>query len=726
VTARFDTAEAPAVTGAAPPPEPAAPPSRRRGPALAFGAVMLVLLAAVLVLFSQDGRRLAGGNNVFERFTNIGLQAGQTACDRREVVPAGTGWVRLSVDRSGAGAALAMTVRDGAGRTLGRGTLAAGWAGAHVDVPVDRIARTVPDAQVCVTPRGPLALRGYGAIDDREGVAIDGQPTRETIRLSYLRAGEETWWSVIPAIVHRMGIARGRVFDGAWMFGAWLAALLAAGALAARSVVPRRGRPARRRVPGAAWLCAGCALLSGTAWAFLTPPFHVPDEVSHVAYAQYLAETGKLPRENGDLAYSPDEQQTLGVTEFYEVVGDAEARPPWTEAQDRRMDALAPLSPVGSGNAQSATSQPALYYAAQTLPYRLGGALGLGLLDRLMLMRFLSVLCAAATTLAAFLFLRETLPSRSWAWTAGGLAVALQPLFGFVSAGVQGDAALFTVSAVLLLALARAFRRGLTLRTGAVIGAAVGLGLMTKLTFAGLVPGAALGVLLLARRDRAWRALGAAAGLAVAIAAAHAVVNRLVWDRPLFGAAPPTGAAAAGAPAPSPNALELVSYVWQLYLPRLPFMTDQFPAGNPMPNLWLHGLLGRFGWLDTTWPDAVYAAGRWAFVAIAVLAAVEFVRAARRGALRGRWAELLCYATIAAGLLALIGVAGYNARLNGEPGFEQARYLLPLLPLYGAAVALAARVWGSWRGPVAAAVLIALAFGHDLLAQLLTVSRFYG
>ncbi|HWT24165.1 MAG TPA: hypothetical protein VN213_11725, partial [Solirubrobacteraceae bacterium] len=214
--------------------------------------------------------------------------------------------------------------------------------------------------------------------------------------------------------------------------------------------------------------------------------------------------------------------------------------------------------------------------------------------------------------------------------------------------------------------------------------------------------------------------------LAAVAAVAYAVVNRVVFDRPLLAGGTGVPAPPGGGPAPSLDPVTGLSYTWQLFLPRLPFMADQFPGGNPMPNLWLHGLIGRFGWLDTEWPDAVYRLGRWAFVAIAVLAAVELVRAARRGALAGRWAELLTYAAVVGGLLFLIGWAGYRAKVTGAVGFEQPRYLLPLLPLYGVAVALAARSFGSRRGPVVAAALVGLAFAHDVLAQLLTVSRFYG
>src|SRR5271156_835893 len=57
------------------------------------------------------------------------------------------------------------------------------------------------------------------------------------------------------------------------------------------------GAPGRmlRRVPRAAWACAIIATLSAACWSLVTPPFQAPDEPSHFAYVQYLAETGRLP-----------------------------------------------------------------------------------------------------------------------------------------------------------------------------------------------------------------------------------------------------------------------------------------------------------------------------------------------------------------------------------------------------------------------------------------------
>jgi 4-amino-4-deoxy-L-arabinose transferase-like glycosyltransferase len=478
--------------------------------------------------------------------------------------------------------------------------------------------------------------------------------------------------------------------------------------------------------------------LSALTWSLVTPTFHVPDEVSHFAYAQYLAETGELPRENGDLNYSPEEQTVLHHTDFYLVVGESRGRPPWTEVQDRALDDAPAADPVGTGNAQSATNNPALYYVLQTIPYHLAGWLELP--DRLMFMRLLSVLMAAVTALATFLFVREALPSTAWAWTAGGLAAALQPLFGFISSGVQSDAMLYMASALLFLALARAFRHGLTPWRGVAIAAAASLGLLSKLTFLGLLPGVLLAVGLLAWRARGtpeWPTVLRGAALATGIAAGVFLLyvgsNVALFDRPALPAI--TGSTGPGSSAPAAEAAvtqagggigERVAYVWQLYLPRLPFMSDQFPGLNPMPNLWLHGWIGRFGWLDASWPEAVYRWARWVLVLLVALAAFATGRRLLHGgAWRARWPELVSYAALVVGLLVLIGLAGHRARETGDPGFEQARYLLPLLPLYAAAVGMAARAFGRF-GPAVAAALVVAALGHAVLAELLTVSRFYG
>ena len=82
---------------------------------------------------------------------------------------------------------------------------------------------------------------------------------------------------------------------------------------------------------------------------------------------------------------------------------------------------------------------------------------------------------------------------------------------------------------------------------------------------------------------------------------------------------------------------------------------------------------------------------------IAVLAGRELYL--RRQVLRGRIGELATYVAMTLGLLILVNGNGFAVRADGSVGFEQARYLFPLLALYAAIMALAARGVGRRYGP---------------------------
>ena len=78
------------------------------------------------------------------------------------------------------------------------------------------------------------------------------------------------------------------------------------------------------------------------------------------------------------------------------------------------------------------------------------------------------------------------------------------------------------------------------------------------------------------------------------------------------------------------------------------------------------------------------------------------------------------------GVLAEIGYAGIRYRASTGFGFEQARYLFPMLALYGLFVVLVARGAGRRWAPVLGAALVLLAMAHSLFAETLTISRYYG
>jgi 4-amino-4-deoxy-L-arabinose transferase-like glycosyltransferase len=494
---------------------------------------------------------------------------------------------------------------------------------------------------------------------------------------------------------------------------------------------PRRLLATLRRVPTGAYVCALVALLNAMTWSLIVPLFQTPDEQAHVAYAQYIAEKGRPPSHGSPgQGVSEQERQLLTGLHWKEVIHRPWNRPLHSAAAHRRLERAVntPANPArqGPGGGTVINYSP-LYYTGAAVAYRLSPATDL--FDRVHAMRVFSALLAALSVFLVFLFLRELLPGTPWAWPVGALAVAFQPLFGFIGGGVNNDNLVIAAATGALLALAVCFRRGLTRRTGIALGAWVALGLLAKPSMVGLLPGILLGLAVLVLREapatRRQALIGA--GTAVAVAAIplllYAIVNTTVWDRGLF-------LAGSGAEKPgrvvyhAPNTLGgRLAYFWQFYLPRLPTMSSAFD-GYPLRDIWFNGFVGKFGGLDYGFSNWVYDLALGVFAALFILAGRELV--ACREALRRRIWELATYVVIVLGLLGLLNWLGYDLRAGRVIGFEQARYLLPLLGLYAAIIALAARGAGRRYGPAAGVVTVSIGITHSVVAMLLTMTRYYG
>jgi hypothetical protein len=210
----------------------------------------------------------------------------------------------------------------------------------------------------------------------------------------------------------------------------------------------------------------------------VTPVFHVPDETSHFAYVQYFAETGLVPNIPGGDGISQEEAAAMDAVRFNDTIGIQDQLTVFSRLQEEALDQAESggLDRASGGGIIETSGQPPLYYALGAAVYH--ASPWKGVTERILLLRLMSALLAACTTVFVFLFLRE-LFAEPWTWTVGTLAVAFQPLFGFISAGVHPDNLLFAAGAALLFGLARAFRRGLSPALGAGIGAALAVGALS-------------------------------------------------------------------------------------------------------------------------------------------------------------------------------------------------------------------------------------------------------
>jgi hypothetical protein len=490
------------------------------------------------------------------------------------------------------------------------------------------------------------------------------------------------------------------------------------------SAFARRLGQRLRLVPRAAWGCALVAFLNAACWSLVTPPLQVPDEPDHVAYVQALVETGRLPVKGAPAEFSTEEIYALndlrqGLVRFKPQVPSISSKAQQSTLGRNLAQTLPHGEPVNAG---LAADEPPLYYGLETIPYRIASAGTL--LDRIQLMRLLSAVMAGLTALFTFLFIRETLPGAPWTWIVGGLAVALAPLLGFVSGGVNPESMLAAVSAATFYALARAFRRGFTQNIAIAIGVVTAVGLLTKVNFVGLLPGLFIALLLLTIRAARMskRSAFSSAATAVSIACAPGavyVLSNVASGRPALGVI------SAAIHSQRGSLAHEISYIWQFYLPRLPGMRSYFPGILTTRQLWFNGFVGLYGWVDTVFPGWVYNV---ALVPAAIMTLL-CVRALVLGRvlLRPRVAELATYSAMIIGLMTLVGADSYTSEIYGGLGpYLEPRYFLPLIPLLGVALTLAVRGAGRRWAPAAGVLIVVMFFAHDIFSQLQAVARYYG
>jgi hypothetical protein len=686
-----------------------------RRAAACLALALVALGAALAATLAHAARHRTGTNGVWiaPEVGPVNVDSGTVLCQGDELVPAGTAAVQLAVGT--AEPRLVVTLRRH-GRVLDR-VAAPAEPREGVVATIRPPERDLDAVEVCAVSRHQeIAVpRGHTP----PGVApltVGGDPPGGSMRIDYLERDARSWAAQALTIAHRFRLGRGQWLGGwtAWLVVALLLASLGiAGGIVLRSVL--------RPLAPSAWAIAAVAVLNAAAWSFLTPAFQVPDEVAHVAYVQHIGETGGPPPRPDRVVLSPELMTTMADTRFGSIEARTLEATVWAPPQQQhlRRDLAAPLSRRPFYDVGDGEPEPPLYYLLDAIPYRL--AHGASLLDRMALMRLFSALLAGATALLCFLFVRECLPRRPWAWAVGGLAVAFTPMLGFISGGVTPDALLFAVSAALFLCLARAFRRGVTSTLALWTGGAIAAGLLTKVNLYGLVPVALVAFALAARRSEgAWNRrvaghLGRVVALGALPFAAVSALDAAAWGRPL-------AIGRAAAPESHVGLLHALSYMWQIYLPRLPGQAKAFPDAYPAYHNLFQTFVGAFGTIVVRFSGWAYTLALGAFGVVGLLAARVLV--AERVELRRRRVELCCYAGMAVGLLALIAL---STELRREiVGIVQGRYLLPLLPLFGALVALAARGAGERWGRAAGAVLVVAAVGWTLFGQLLTVAFFYG
>jgi hypothetical protein len=437
-----------------------------------------------------------------------------------------------------------------------------------------------------------------------------------------------------------------------------------------------------RRVPAPLAILLAVATIQFVAWVVVLPAFQPPDEHTHFAYTQRLLETGQRPPIDGDPPrYSPELEAAWIDAGLLPIIGNVSGRPYWTGLDERlwhQHDArLGPDARDARTGPTGASRNPPLYYAYAGIGY--AAAWDGSLFDRLFAMRMTNLPLYLLTIAMTWVLAGQVLGKALWPRTVAAGAVAVQPQFAFVVAGISPDPMLTAIWAVFTVLAVRVVQRGLTVST------AIGLGALTLASVATHPRGAPLAVLaLLAAGLGLKRRLGPISTRALALGGAvAAALLALVMAVLISRAGVLDSTEGAGF-----NPREFVSYVWQFYLPKLPFMDPAIGPDYGVQPAFVETFYGVFASLEVRWPPRVYDALALLSAAGLVALAVVVVRARR--ALR--WDVTLMLAAIPVALVVALHYAAYR-NLQIDPGNPVivGRYLFPLLPLFGLAIAVVVR-----------------------------------
>lgn len=178
--------------------------------------------------------------------------------------------------------------------------------------------------------------------------------------------------------------------------------------------------------------------IKGLVWLFFTPIFQIPDEPSHFAYVQFLAEKNRQPHPRRDVVTSEELFTVSKIVNFNWKI----AHPVWRGLPTNWVNQIEILpTPFRQQNLPNpyitSLKRPGLYYSVASLIYRVFGQQSF--LWRFFAIRMFSLLCQLIIIWLTYKICQKLFDKPSLSLASAAL-VSFHPGFSFILSGVSYEA----------------------------------------------------------------------------------------------------------------------------------------------------------------------------------------------------------------------------------------------------------------------------------------------
>jgi 4-amino-4-deoxy-L-arabinose transferase-like glycosyltransferase len=225
----------------------------------------------------------------------------------------------------------------------------------------------------------------------------------------------------------------------------------------------------------------------GVAYSLATPIFEKPDEMWHLAYIKRLVDGQGYPDAPGSISDDAPSQESSQPPLYYTLAALlVRSFAPDTSDLHTRLTHN-PAFPFEAREAQNDNKNVFVHTVIDTFPFA-------GTARAVQLARLVALCFGALTVYATYRLALEIFPDRRPLAVLAAAFVAFLPQFIFISSAASNDSTAAAWCAVALWFTVRVMRQGFSLRRVVVLGLALGLAALSKVSALGLWPLALLAV----------------------------------------------------------------------------------------------------------------------------------------------------------------------------------------------------------------------------------------